>query len=59
MKHLNPSSDFLAAIAATGALAGWQENLDWALRVVASLIAITAGSIALYKQLRKKKRVEV
>jgi hypothetical protein len=31
----------------------WQEQLDWFLRIVAALVAITAGSVALYQRLKK------
>lgn len=47
-------SDFLAMISGVGSIAAWQDQLDWTLRIVATLVAIVAGSIAIYQRLRKR-----
>lgn len=36
-------SDLLAMISASSSIAAWQEQLDWALRIFASALAIAAG----------------
>ncbi len=53
-KHI--LSDFLAGLSAFGSIMAWQDQIDWGFRILASLVAITAGSIAIYRTLRKKKQ---
>ena len=49
-------SDVLAMVSATSSIAAWQEQLDWGLRILASLLAISAGVYSImvrYRKLRK------
>lgn len=55
MHHLKYySSDVLAVISGASTIAAWQEQLDWTLRILASITAITA---AIYSILIRKKSV--
>lgn len=54
VKHL--LSDTLAVIAAGSSLAAWQEQLDFWLRILASLVAIVAGGFAIYRYLKPEKK---
>ena len=49
-------SDVLAMISATSSIAAWQEQLDWALRILASLLAIAAGVYSIVVRYRRNKR---
>jgi hypothetical protein len=49
-------SDVLAMVSATSSIAAWQEQLDWALRIVASLLAIAAGIYSIVVRYRRKQR---
>ena len=51
----HPASDGFALISGILSLASWQDQLDWGLRIIATLIAIAAGSVALYHRLKKRK----
>jgi hypothetical protein len=48
-------SDVLAMISATSSIAAWQEQLDWALRILASLLAIAAGVYSIVVRYRRKR----
>ena len=48
-------SDVLAMVSATSSIAAWQEQLDWALRIVASLLAISAGIYSIVVRYRRKR----
>ena len=48
--------DFLAVVSATSSIAAWQEQLDWALRILASLLAISAGVYSIVVRYRRTKR---
>lgn len=37
-------------------IAAWQEQLDWALRIIAALIAIAAGTVALWQRLKHRRK---
>jgi hypothetical protein len=53
--------DFCAIISAGSSIAAWQEQMDWSLRIFASLLAIGAGlySIILrHKRNKETKRKE-
>ena len=50
----NVFSDILAVVSASSSIAAWQEQLDWALRIIASLLAITAGVYSIIS--RRKSR---
>jgi len=50
------SSDVLAMLSATSSIAAWQEQLDWALRILASLLAIAAGVYSIVVRYRRNKR---
>ena len=50
------SSDVLAMLSATSSIAAWQEQLDWALRIIASLLAIAAGVYSIVVRYRRHKR---
>ena len=50
------SSDMLAMLSATSSIAAWQEQLDWALRILASLLAIAAGVYSIVVRYRRHKR---
>jgi hypothetical protein len=43
-------------VSASSSIAAWQEQLDWALRIVASLLAITAGVYSIVVRYRRKHR---
>jgi hypothetical protein len=49
-------SDVLAMVSATSSIAAWQEQLDWALRILASLLAIAAGVYSIVVRYRRHKR---
>jgi len=49
-------SDVLAMVSATSSIAAWQEQLDWALRILASLLAIAAGVYSIVVRYRRKNR---
>ena len=53
MKPSHLFADVLAVISGGAALATWQVQLDWALRITAAMVAIAAGSVALYQRLKK------
>ena len=48
-------SDVLAMVSASSSIAAWQEQLDWALRIVASLLAISAGIYSIVVRYRRKR----
>ena len=50
------SSDVLAMLSATSSIAAWQEQLDLALRILASLLAIAAGVYSIVVRYRRHKR---
>lgn len=52
---LHPIYDLLAVVSGAGAITAWQEQIDWWLRVGASVVAIIAGLAALRAQMRKRK----
>lgn len=47
--------DVLAVLSGGGTLAAWQEQLDWGLRVAASVVAIVAGVLSLYWHFRTRR----
>lgn len=47
-------SDVLAMVSASSSIAAWQEQLDWALRIMASLLAIAAGVYSIVVRYRRK-----
>ena len=49
-------SDVLAMLSASSSIAAWQEQLDWALRILASLLAIAAGVYSIMVRYRRHKR---
>ena len=49
-------SDVLAMLSASSSIAAWQEQLDWALRILASLLAIAAGVYSIVVRYRRNKR---
>jgi hypothetical protein len=49
-------SDVLAMLSASSSIAAWQEQLDWALRIMASLLAIAAGVYSIVVRYRRKHR---
>jgi hypothetical protein len=49
-------SDVLAMVSASSSIAAWQEQLDWALRILASLLAIAAGVYSIMVRYRRHKR---
>lgn len=51
-RHLG--SDILAVVSASSSIAAWQEQLDWALKIVASLLAIFAGIYSILSRLKKR-----
>ena len=55
MSHRLAFIDILAVVSGGTALAGWQEQLDWALRVGAAIVAIAAGLTSLYFHFRKRR----
>lgn len=50
------SSDVLAMLSASSSIAAWQEQLDWVLKIVASLLAIAAGIYSIVIRYRRSKR---
>lgn len=49
-------NDFLAAISVTSGIAVWQEQLDWAFRILVSLVGIAAGCVAIYRQVKSLRK---
>ena len=49
-------SDVLAMVSASSSIAAWQEQLDWALRILASLLAIAAGVYSIVVRYKINKR---
>lgn len=49
-------SDILAMVSATSSIAAWQEQIDWGLRILASLLAIAAGVYSIMVRYRRHKR---
>jgi hypothetical protein len=49
-------SDVLAMISATSSIAAWQEQLDWALKIFASLLAIAAGIYSIAVRYRRDRK---
>lgn len=49
-------SDVLAVISASSSIAAWQEQLDWALKIIASLLAIFAGIYSIWARYRKVRK---
>jgi hypothetical protein len=47
-------SDVLAVVSASSSIAAWQEQLDWFLKIVASLLAVSAGVYSIIS--RRKSR---
>ena len=47
-------SDVLAVVSASSSIAAWQEQLDWMLKIIASLLAISAGVYSIIS--RRKSR---
>ena len=50
----NIVSDVLAVVSASSSIAAWQEQLDWMLKIIASLLAISAGVYSIIS--RRKSR---
>jgi len=50
----NVISDVLAVVSASSSIAAWQEQLDWVLKITASLLAISAGVYSIIS--RRKSR---
>ena len=50
----NVVSDVLAVVSASSSIAAWQEQLDWMLKIIASLLAISAGVYSIIS--RRKSR---
>jgi len=48
-------SDILAVVSASSSIAAWQEQLDWALRIIASILAISAGIYSIIVRYKKVK----
>jgi len=49
-------SDLLAMLSASSSIAAWQEQLDWALRILASILAIAAGVYSIVVRYKRNKR---
>lgn len=49
------TSDVLAMVSASSSIAAWQEQLDWALKIIASLLAIAAGVYSIVVRYRHKR----
>lgn len=47
-------SDVLAVVSASSSIAAWQEQLDWMLKIIASILAISAGVYSIIS--RRKSR---
>lgn len=50
--RLNIAYDLLAVASLGSSVASWQEQLDWSLRIIATLVAIAAGSVAMWQRLK-------
>ena len=51
----NAISDVLAVVSASSSIAAWQEQLDWMLKIFASLLAICAGVYSIMSRHRSRK----
>jgi len=45
--------DLLAVVSATSSIAAWQEQMDWSLRILASILAICAGLYSIYTRYKR------
>ena len=52
----NVISDVLAVVSASSSIAAWQEQLDWVLKIVASLLAISAGVYSIISRRRSRNK---
>lgn len=48
-------SDMLAALSVATSIAAWQEQLEWGARMIATAIAIAAGSVALWQRTHRRR----
>lgn len=48
--------DSLAAVSSLATIAAWQEQFDWGVKVLASLVAIVAGLYSIYLHRQRIKR---
>lgn len=56
MPHKAIASDILVGVSTVASIAAWQEQLDWTLRIVGSLVAIGAGIYSIYLHRQRLKR---
>ena len=47
-------SDLFAIISAGSGVLAWQEQLDWALRILVSVVGLVAGVITIYQRLKRR-----
>jgi hypothetical protein len=52
-------SNVFAAVSSGFAIAAWQEQLDWSLRIAASVVAIIAGLIAIHDWFKRRRQKHV
>lgn len=52
----NVISDVLAVVSASSSIAAWQEQLDWVLKIIASLLAISAGVYSIISRRRSRNK---
>ena len=52
----NVISDVLAVVSASSSIAAWQEQLDWVLKIFASLLAISAGIYSIISRRRSRNK---
>lgn len=56
--HVKANALSLVATVVSGAaaIAAWQAQLEWGLKICASLVAITAGALSIYDWWKKRRR---
>lgn len=57
MHRFNPLPDILAVVSGVSAITAWQEQLGWAMQLIAAAVATTAGVIAIWQSLKKRKKL--
>lgn len=56
IQHKALASDILVGVSTLASVAAWQEQIDWSLRILGSLVAIAAGLYSIYLHRQRIKR---
>ena len=58
MHQKHPLADALSICSSLLAVASWQEQLDWGLRITASIVAIATGVFVIYDRVKRRKPID-